>query len=287
MLYTKAVLEFLKYMEITDKSKESINGYKKELRYMNDFLSTKYNSPLYIEDILLEDIENYILFKKKKGLSASTRRRSIYILRSFYNYCVKKEICSKNLPSIIEPIKVKEKERDFILEEEFIALTNNILQPVVKTIVQTMYYTGGRVSEILNLRLEDVDLDRKIIYIIEGKGNKDRKIPINHKLYRILNNYLENIRVTEVETSKFFTTKYTGKVSNSYVNKCIQDSCNNLGWNKPISSHIMRHSFATNLLHKGASLVSIQKLLGHSNLSITSKYLHQNMDTLSNAVNLL
>lgn len=90
MLYTKAVLEFLKYMEITDKSKESINGYKKELRYMNDFLSTKYNSPLYIEDILLEDIENYILFKKKKGLSASTRRRSIYILRSFYNYCVKK-----------------------------------------------------------------------------------------------------------------------------------------------------------------------------------------------------
>ena len=76
-------------------------------------------------------------------------------------------------------------------------------------------------------------------------------------------------------------------VSGSYVNRCIQEATNNLGWEKHISSHILRHSFGTNLLEKGASLVSIQKLLGHTNLAVTSRYLHQDMRKLSDAVNLL
>lgn len=289
MLYTKAVLEFLKYMEITDKSKETITGYKKELRYMDDYLTAKYKRPVHMDNISLDDIEDYIHFKKEKGLASSSRRRAVYILRSFYNYCCKKDIYSKNLPSIIDPIKVKEKERKFIIEEEFLELADSISQPVAKTIVQTMFYTGGRISEILNLKIEDVDLNLRMIHIIEGKGNKDRDIPINDKLYEILSNYLENIRTVdaEVESNNLFANKHTGKASVSYVNKCIQDTCCSLGWEKHISSHILRHSFATNLLQKGASLVSIQKLLGHTNLSVTSRYLHQDMNTLCETVNLL
>ncbi len=289
MLYSQAVEEFLKYMKMTDKSKQTITGYEKELRYMNNYLTVKHNCPIYVEDITLEDIESYMHYKKEKGLASSSRRRAIYILRSFYNYCVKREICDKNLPDMLEPIKVKEKEREFITEEEFEELVGAIDQLVIRTVVQTMFYTGGRISEILNLKLEDVDLEERVIHIIEGKGNKDRNIPINDKLYDILQNYLENIREVDeyIETDKFFANKSTGMVSGSYVNRCIQEATNNLGWEKHISSHILRHSFGTNLLEKGASLVSIQKLLGHTNLAVTSRYLHQDMRKLSDAVNLL
>ena len=287
MLYNQAVAEFLHHLEMTDKSKQTVTGYGKELKYMNDFLTVKHNCPVYMEDITLEDIESYTHHQKQRGLASSSRSRAIYVLRSFYNYCCKKDICDKNIPALLEPIKVKEKERHFITEEEFEELVGAMNQPVIKTVVQTMFYTGGRISEILDLKLDEVDMGNRILHIIEGKGNKDRNIPINDKLYSILKNYLQNIRQVDVDTERFFANKSTGMVSGSYVNKCIKQAAYDLDWEKDISSHILRHSFGTNLLEKGASLVSIQKLLGHTNLAVTSRYLHQDMKILTDAVNLL
>lgn len=287
MLLSQGIQEFVKYMKLIDRSEQTITGYRKELTYFNDFLSVKHNCPVYIKDIELKDLEDYLLDQKNRGISTASRSRSVYILRSFYNYCVKKDICSKNLASLLEPVKVKQKEREFITEEEFEQLAKAIKKPVMRTVVQTMFYTGGRVSEILNLKLEDVDLENRVVYIIEGKGNKDRNIPINDKLYIILKNYLENIRETDVPSDRFFANKTTGKVSTSYLNRCIAQAAYDLGWEKQISSHILRHSFGTNLLEKGASVVSIQKLLGHTTLAVTSRYLHQDMKTLSDTVNLL
>lgn len=287
MLYNQAVEEFLHHLEMTDKSEQTVTGYGKELKYMGDYLTVKHNCPIYMEDITLEDIESYTHYQKNRGLASSSRSRSIYVLRSFYNYCCKKDICEKNLPVLLEPIKVKEKERDFITEEEFEELVEAINKPVIRTVVQTMFYTGGRISEILDLKLDEVDLENRMVHIIEGKGNKDRNVPINGKLYDILKNYLENIREVDVDTERFFANKSTGMVSASYVNKCIKEATYDLDWEKDISSHALRHSFGTNLLEKGASLVSIQKLLGHTNLAVTSRYLHQDMKTLTDAVNLL
>ncbi len=287
MLYNQAVDSFINSMKIADRSKATITGYEKELRYFHNFLTVKHNCLVYMEDITLEDIEDYLMDKKEKGHASSSRSRAVYILRSFYNYCCKKDICPKNLPSLLEPVKVKQKEREFITEEEFEQLAEAIKKPVMRTVVQTMFYTGGRISEILNLKLEDVDLENRILHIIEGKGNKDRDLPINDKLHTILANYLENIRETEVPSDRFFVNKTTGKVSASYLNRCIKQATYELGWKKDISSHVLRHSFGTNLLEKGASVVSIQKLLGHTSLAVTSRYLHQDMKTLTDAVNLL
>jgi len=102
-----------------------------------------------------------------------------------------------------------------------------------------------------------------------------------------LTNYLKNIRKPEVKTDRFFTTNKTGRVSNNYVNGCIRNAVIKLDWDKEISAHNLRHSFSSNLLEKGASVVSIQKLLGHSNLAVTTRYLHQDKSVLNDAVNLL
>lgn len=287
MLLNQAIRKFVKYMNLIDRSQETIRGYELELRYFNNFLMVKYNCPVYVGDIALEDIEDYLLYEKKRGIASSSRSRSVYILRSFYNYCCKKDICAKNLASLVEPVKVQQKERDFITEEEFLNLANAIRQPVISTVVKTMFYTGGRISEMINLKLEDVDVQNKILHIINGKGKKNRDIPISDKLYKVLKNYLENIRDTEVKSNRFFATRTTGKISGSYINRLIKEAADDLGWRKTVSSHILRHSFSTNLLEKGASIVSIQKLLGHSSLAVTTKYLHQDMEKLNDTVNLL
>jgi integrase/recombinase XerD len=285
MLFKQAIKGFVKHMELIDRSNETIRGYAIELKNFNKFLTIKHNCPVYVEDIILQDIEDYLLHEKERGIASASRSRSLYILKSFYNYCCKIDICTKNLANLLEPVKVKQKERAFITEAEFDDLVKAMDHPVIRTVVQTMFYTGGRMSEIINLKLEDVDLKNKVLHIIEGKGKKDRDVPINDKLHLIMSHYLEHIR--ESDSNRFFAVSKTGKVSNSYINYCIHEAVNKLGWEKDISAHVLRHSFSTNLLEKGASVVSIQKLLGHASLAVTTKYLHQDTNKLSEAVNLL
>ena len=287
MLLNQAIEDFKNYMELIDRSEETIRGYTMELKNFNDFVTVKHNCPVYLGDVILEDLEDYMLHEKERGIASASRSRSLYILRSFYNYCCKKDLANRNIASLLEPVKVKQKERDFLTEGEFEELSVTIKHPVIRTVVQTMFYTGGRVSEIINLKLEDVDLQNKMIHIIDGKGGKDRNIPIADKLHKILANYLENIRNVEIELGCFFAIRTTGRVSASYINRSIKEAVDKLGWEKDVSAHVLRHSFGTNLLERGASVVSIQKLLGHSSLRVTSRYLHQDTDKLSEAVNLL
>lgn len=116
-------------MKLIDRSKQTITGYEKELTYFDNFLSVKHNCPMYIEDIKLTDIEDYLLDQKKRKISTASRSKSVYILRSFYNYCTKKDLADKNIAALIEPVKVKQKERDFLTEGEFkdLAVTTRYL----------------------------------------------------------------------------------------------------------------------------------------------------------------
>jgi len=285
MLLNPAIKSFTKHMELIDRSKETIRGYDLELNSFSSFVTEKHNSPIYVEDIGLQDIEDYQRYEKERGIASASRSRSLYILKSFYNYCCKKDICPKNLASLLEPVRVKQKERAFITETEFNNLVKAIDHQVIRTVVQTMFYTGGRISEMINLKLEEVDLKNRVLHIIEGKGKKDRDVPINEKLHCILTHYLTHIR--ESESGRFFAITSTGKVSSGYINRLIHEAVDRLGWDKDVSAHVLRHSFGTNLLEKGASVVSIQKLLGHANLAVTSRYLHQDINKLNAAVNLL
>ena len=287
MLLNQAIESFIDYLEMIDRSKSTQNDYRYSLSKFNEFLQNKHNGPVYVEDIVLQDLEDFLMHEKERGMASASRSSMLYTIKSFYNYMCKKDLCDKNLALLLEPIKVKQKERDYLTEEEFEELINAITSPLIRAVIQTMFYTGGRITEITNLKLEDVDLENNILHIIGGKGNKDRDIPISLKLHKILTNYLKNVRRPEVKTDRFFTTNKTGRVSNNYVNGCIRNAVIKLDWDKKISAHNLRHSFSSNLLEKGASVVSIQKLLGHSNLAVTTRYLHQDKSVLKDAVNLL
>lgn len=285
MLLSDSINEFKHYLKITGRSLETINSYSSDLASFQSFMENKYNGPVYLDEIQTMDIEDYLYFLKTKNLQASTRSRNLYTLRSLYNFAYKNKLCKWNVTLSVEPVKTQRKERTYLSIEEIMELMDAIEHPLIKLVVQTLYYTGMRISECLNLKLEDVDIDNNIVHIINGKGSKDRDIPINKNLLPLLEKYLDER--PEVLTDYFFATKKTGCLSSVYVNRVLYDTVNKLGWKKHVSAHILRHSFASNLIKNGVNLVYVQKLLGHSNLKVTSIYTHASIEDLNTSINML
>lgn len=142
-----------------------------------------------------------------------------------------------------------------------------------------------RISECIHLELDHVDLQDDIIYVKCGKGKKDRNIPISKKLRIILDMYLMSFRIDTTST-KFFCTK-TGSISPSYVNRVLKISTKEAGINKHVTAHILRHSFASNLIKHGIDIVKIQRLLGHAHLRTTCIYIHTTIEDLRDSVDVL
>lgn len=284
MLFEEALKHFKKYMINTDRAKETIKGYSIELKLLNDFLSAKYNGPVYLEEVTLQDLEDYLQALKEKGNAPSSRNRSLYIIRAFYSFSYKKGYASENIALKIEAIPAPEKERIFLTESEISELISSISSPIVKVVVTTLYYTGMRISECVNLTLEDVNFKDRIITVRNTKNKKDRVIPIHRNLLPLLQDYCFNKRKKTI-CPYFFVSRNNNRVSPDYINRIIRETTQKLNWTKKVTCHVIRHSFASNLVAKNVNIVNIQKLLGHSNLSTTSVYTHTNISELTKAIN--
>lgn len=287
MLMIEAMEKYEEHLEFRNLSPNTINGYMKELMYLRRHLEEERNSSIYVDEIALEDLEEFISTKKDTGVAISSINRSISIVKGFYKYLETRDIVKLNPTRKLETYReVNRPKRDVLTEEEIDILIENIDDEIIKYVVFTIANTGLRISELTNLKLQDVDMEDKVIYVINGKGGKNRVIPINSKLYEILDDYLKNIR-PDVDSDYFFAKKKTGRLSRQWTNTKIKEAVENLGWDKDITSHNLRHSFATNLIGNDVNIVSVQKLLGHSDLRTTSVYLHQSLDDLKDAVNSL
>jgi site-specific recombinase XerD len=286
MLLTEARTKFLAYLQSIDRSADTVDGYGKDIKYFTAFVEKKYNRPCYITDVSENDIEEYLIHRKEKGIASSSRSRNLNTLRSFYNWAVKKHHTVRNPAQGVDSVKVKKSERIFLTAEEVDELLGAIPQKIVYAVVKTLYYTGLRISECLGLTFNNVDLDNRKIYVINGKGGKDRIIPISDKLHEHMTGYLETTR-PKVRSDFFFATERSGTVSEAYVNEVIGAATTRLGWSKHVTCHILRHSFASNLVKAGINLGELQKLLGHSSLAVTSVYTHTSIEDLHKSVNLI
>lgn len=283
MLFSEAVERFLENLDICNKSQETILGYKKELRYFITFWEEKYNYPPELNDVTDSDIAEYLKYKKDRKLATSSIARALNILRSFYKFLCKKRLYDVNVAYYVDSIKVTKKPRQFLTEEEFKKVLDYTDNKLMNCIFHVIFYSGLRISELTNLKMDDVDLSNNVMHIL-GKGKKYRYIPINDKIRSILFEYSDT---REVKSNYFFATKRTGKVSQQYVNRCLKISLKKAGIKKDISCHCLRHSFATNLLAKGANIQDVRELLGHSNIKVTSIYLHSTSQNLRKSINLL
>lgn len=287
MLLMQVIHMFLHYLSSIERSKETTTGYEKDLTQFSKFLEKKYNCTPYLEEITATDLESFLLWlKEKRNYAPASRARNLYTLRSFFAYAYKKELVARNVALSVENIKLQQKERVYLSETEVQQLVGAIDHDLIQLVVLVLYLTGLRISECLSLTTDTVDLDQRVIHVVAGKGNKDRLIPISDKLLTLLQHYMEHER-PDTDSDLFFCTKKTGKLSDVYVNRVLADAVKKLGWKKKVTAHILRHSFASQLVKKDVNLVQIQKLLGHSSLKVTSIYTHSNLEQLSEAVNCL
>jgi len=283
MLLIKAIELFKRNLEYKQSSDETIIRYMKEMGYFNDYLSNELNGMVYLETITLNHLQDYLEEKINRGLQPSSINQIIYVFRSFYNFLVKKDYVLKNLAVKLEKLKTPTKEREYLTKKEFDQLLKAIDHAIVNVIAITIFNSGLRVSEIISLKLEDVNLKEKTIKVLSGKGDKDRTVPMNDNLVEVLRVYLENTRPM-VSTNNFFATKHSGTISRAHINTILKNASKEANLNKKVTSHILRHSFASYLLKKDVNLVNIQKLLGHSSLKTTAVYAHTNMKQLEKAV---
>ena len=272
----KLINEFLVYLKIDRKySKNTIMTYQNSLNKFSTYIENK----IAIKNINTKDIEKYISIIKEK-MDEKSISNNISALRSFYKFLVIEEKIKENpLDFISIPKHKKTLPTVLTLEEIDKLLDINIITAYDarnKAVLELLYSTGMRVSEVINLKCSDVDLINAYAKTI-GKGKKERIIPLGDYAINALEEYI-NIHRPRLLKKKInnylFLNNHGTPISRQSLFIIINKLANNKNIKTKISPHTLRHTFATHLLDSGADLRSIQELLGHSDLSSTQIYTH-------------
>jgi integrase/recombinase XerD len=280
------IAAFLDYLTVErGLSRNTIMSYQEDLNYYMDYLETKGIDAL--SRTTNNDITNFMLSQKDKGLAANSVARRLAAIKAFYRFLVRERILKADPSSLIDSPKLWKKIPDALSVNEVTALLEqpNIRQQQGirdKAILEALYATGMRVSEAANLKNDNVNLRVGFLRCI-GKGNKERVIPLGKKAVNSLQRYLAVARpkLLKGRSSEYlFLNRFGKKISRQSLWKLIKRYARQAGIKKPIRPHILRHSFATHLLERGADLRSVQEMLGHSNISTTQIYTHINKERL-------
>ena len=255
-------------------SKNTVDAYKNDLK---DFLSwlNKINIQDY-KKVTETEINEYVAHLFKNGLKSSSVNRKISSLKSFYLFLIKKKLISLSpLSEVITPKKeqylpssMSEDEVEQLLQSPNIELDIEIRD---KAMIEMLYATGMRISELINLKMIDIDIERSVLKVL-GKGSKERLVPFGEKASDSLSYYLKKRKKSSAK--EVFLSNRGKKMTRTGFWQRIKIYLSREGLKDTISPHTLRHAFATHLLNRGADLRSVQLLLGHSDLSTTQIYTH-------------
>lgn len=279
MLIKDALSEYKQYL-IVEKglSKNTIYSYLQDLIAFSNFIGEEYEIN-QIENINKEHIHLYLKELSKTNCTNSISRKLVS-LRMLYIFLVKENIVKENLMSSFTLPKRDKKLPIVLSQEEMIEILDGIIvcdaiSSRNRCMVELLYATGMRISELLNLTLKDLNIKMGFIKVI-GKGNKERMIPIGSYVGEILEQYINDYRAefNIKNDSLLFFNKHGQRLSREEFYSILQTIVNSTSITKKVSPHTFRHTFATHLLENGADLRSIQELLGHSDISTTTIYTH-------------
>lgn len=255
-------------------------AYERDLRLFCKTLGFKNSDALV--NVSREQITWYMTQLKEKGLAAATIARKLAAIKAFYRFMTAEGYMDANPAEVVEAGTKGIKLPRVLSEDEVVRLLN---QPDIttaegfrdRTMLEVLYATGMRVSELINLTLERVDLNMKYI-IAFGKGSKERIVPLGSVAAEFLQQYLEKVRPKltheDRKTNIVFLAFGGHELTRQRFWQIIRAYGRKANINKALTPHILRHSFATHLLDNGADLRSVQELLGHSDISTTQIYTH-------------
>lgn len=272
---------FLEYLTVElGLSANTRQAYERDLRLFCKTLGFKNSDALV--NVSREQITGYMTQLKEKGLAAATIARKLAAIKAFYRFMTAEGYMDANPAEVVEAGTKGIKLPRVLSEDEVVRLLN---QPDIttaegfrdRTMLEVLYATGMRVSELINLTLERVDLKMKYI-IAFGKGSKERIVPLGSVAVEFLQHYLEKVRPKltheDRNTNIVFLAFGGHELTRQRFWQIIRAYGRKANINKALTPHILRHSFATHLLDNGADLRSVQELLGHSDISTTQIYTH-------------
>ena len=260
-------------------SENSIKSYDFDLSLFKKFLDFNQINDTPI-NCKTETIKNY-LRKNLSDKKSRSQARSISALKSFFNYLVFEGLIKESPVSNIESPKLETKLPEVLTEDEVSQLIESIdlshsFGQRNRTIIEVLYGTGIRVSELINLKLSNIFFKENILKIT-GKGNKERFVPLGKVAATEIKKYKESrykLKIDDKFSDILFLNKYGRCLTRSMIFKIISDASKSISSEKKISPHTLRHSFATHLLKNGADLRTIQLILGHESITTTEIYTH-------------
>ena len=290
MSWNRYIKDFVSFLKIErGLAENSILAYQNDVKKLQDFSES---SKLEVRDITFDHLKNFVKELYDLGLSARSQSRMISGIKQFFNYLVLENEIETDPSELIEMPKIGQKLPEVLSIEEIDTLIDAIDLSKNeghrnKAILETLYSCGLRVTELVNLKFEELFFDEGFIRVI-GKGNKQRLVPVSGSVEKEIGIYNNTIRVHQSiqpgNESYVFLNRRGAKLTRVMIFTIIKDLCDKIGMKKNISPHTFRHSFATHLLEGGANLRAIQEMLGHESITTTEIYTHLDQKFLKEAI---
>jgi len=273
--------KFLRYLKVEkEASYYTIKSYTEDLKIFEEFLGDK-----DIRVVNHLDLRRFIAYLRTKGDAKRTISRRLSCLRSFFKFLLREGYIKKNPSLAINGVKLDKPLPKFLSYTDISQLLDSSKQPDYlslrnQAIMETLYSTGIRVSELVNLNFQDIDFISGVVKVY-GKGKKERILPIGSQALKVIKSYLDRRKTSGYGAkSALFLNRFGQRITERSVVRVVKKLALKTGIGKGVSPHTLRHSFATHLLDRGADLRSVQELLGHASLSTTQIYTHLTLEGL-------
>lgn len=272
-------------------SQNSVTAYINDINKLIHFLTEEY-SKITPEKVKLQHLKRFMEWLTEKGISPRTQARTVSGVKSFFKYLMIEEKIQNDPTSLLETPKIGRKLPDILNMEEIDLMIDSvdISKPEGqrnRAMLETLYSCGLRVSELISMKMSNLSFDQGFVRI-EGKGEKERLVPISKNAIEEITKYIENYRkhltISKESTDILFLNRRGKKLSRVMIFTIIRGIAKKVGLTKKISPHTFRHSFATHLINGGADLRAVQEMLGHESILTTEIYTHLDKNYLKSTI---
>ncbi|MEZ2335455.1 site-specific tyrosine recombinase XerD [Mucilaginibacter sp. RCC_168] len=292
MEWRSAIKGFQAYLKLEKSlADNSIESYSRDIEKLFQFADAQ-QIQLKPETITLSDLRLFIAWVNELGMIPSSQARILSGIKAFYKYLLMEDIIKTDPSELLESPRIQRKLPDTLSYQDINRLIAaiDLSKPEGvrnKAILETLYGSGLRVSELTELKLSNLYLDIEFIKVT-GKGSKERLVPIGAEAIKALKIWIEQVRVHTAikkgEEDIVFLNRRGTRLSRVYIFLLIKELAERIGLNKAISPHTFRHSFATHLVEGGADLRAVQEMLGHESITTTEIYTHLDREYLKSTI---